>query len=151
MSIHSSIRPCKHRNRSQVRQTSTSLPSQCIEDDALTSSSQETGALSFNCPEQRPSTSSRYDYSGQHEPLHSQVSIASNGVDYFEDSVQTSLSPSMAGDSFANSPNHTPTAGEHQFAQYGPVCLYVFKQDTFPRNWCLRMISNPYPFHSQAM
>lgn len=32
------------------------------------------------------------------------------------------------------------------FNQYAPVCLYLFHQDTFPRNICLRMISNPYPF-----
>ena len=110
------------------------------------------------------------------------VSIASNnGGEYYggEDSVQTSVTPSVLGDSSYNSatintqsPHRTGHrggggggghhhkngggnsggggSGDHPFSQYAPVCLYVFKQDTFPRNWCLKMISNPYPFPTRA-
>lgn len=153
MSIHSSSRGSKHRNhRSQVRQTTSNcLPSQCIEDEGLTNSSQETGpaSLTFSETQHRVGSYRGNDHpSHNHEPLNAQTSIASNGAD-FEDSLQTSISPSNAGDSYNNSlhsSSHRPVP-EHQFSQYVPVCLYVFQQDTFPRNWCLQMISNPYPFH----
>jgi voltage-dependent calcium channel T type alpha-1G len=32
-----------------------------------------------------------------------------------------------------------------------PIALKYLDQNTRPRNWCLRMITNPYPFISQIL
>lgn len=34
------------------------------------------------------------------------------------------------------------------FPELAPVVFFCLKQTTCPRNWCIRMVSSPYPFHS---
>lgn len=36
------------------------------------------------------------------------------------------------------------------FPELAPVVFFCLKQTTCPRNWCIRMVSSPYPFHSRA-
>ena len=33
------------------------------------------------------------------------------------------------------------------YPSYMPISMYCLHQTSAPRSWCLRMISNPYPFH----
>ncbi|KAI4822954.1 hypothetical protein KUCAC02_008472 [Chaenocephalus aceratus] len=33
------------------------------------------------------------------------------------------------------------------FPELAPVVFFCLKQTTCPRNWCIRMVSSPYPFH----
>ncbi|KPP59679.1 hypothetical protein Z043_122378, partial [Scleropages formosus] len=32
------------------------------------------------------------------------------------------------------------------FPELAPVVFFCLKQTTCPRSWCIRMVSNPYPF-----
>ena len=32
------------------------------------------------------------------------------------------------------------------FPELAPVVFFCLKQTTFPRSWCIRMVSSPYPF-----
>lgn len=32
------------------------------------------------------------------------------------------------------------------FPELAPVVFFCLKQTTCPRNWCIRMVSSPYPF-----
>lgn len=34
------------------------------------------------------------------------------------------------------------------FPELAPVVFFCLKQTTCPRNWCIRMVSSPYPFYS---
>uniref|UniRef100_A0A3Q3FT28 Uncharacterized protein n=1 Tax=Labrus bergylta TaxID=56723 RepID=A0A3Q3FT28_9LABR len=34
------------------------------------------------------------------------------------------------------------------FPELAPVVFFCLKQTTCPRNWCIRMVSSPYPFHT---
>jgi hypothetical protein len=36
---------------------------------------------------------------------------------------------------------------ELPYPSYVPISLYCLDQTSAPRSWCLKMISNPYPFH----
>ena len=137
MSIHSSIRPnSKHRNQRRR----TSQLNQCHENDGIANTSSQ-AAETVSCGEPKQTVQ-------QHESFTNNLaySITTNGVDN-EDSLHASISPSMVGDSLSNSNLHRTEPPGHQFSQYVPVCLYIFHRDTFPRNWCLKMISDPYPFH----
>ncbi|CAL8306067.1 unnamed protein product [Merluccius merluccius] len=35
------------------------------------------------------------------------------------------------------------------FPELAPVVFFCLKQTTCPRNWCIRMVSSPYPFAMQ--
>lgn len=32
------------------------------------------------------------------------------------------------------------------YPELAPVVFFCLKQTTFPRHWCIRMVSSPYPF-----
>uniref|UniRef100_W5NMU0 Voltage-dependent T-type calcium channel subunit alpha-1G n=2 Tax=Lepisosteus oculatus TaxID=7918 RepID=W5NMU0_LEPOC len=34
------------------------------------------------------------------------------------------------------------------YPELAPVVFFCLKQTTCPRNWCIRMVCNPYPFRS---
>lgn len=185
MSIHSSVRPLKHRNhsRNQVRQTSISVSSpngasSClgvsgiIDDDALTNQSTNSSCsgcsqesrdtYSCNCPitshhrnnngrhhqhrkhEYHHRASHSYSHHHHHHQQHrTSSSIGSNRGEYFDDSIQITSNATHS----ANTSSSPRSGNGQRFSQYMPTCLYMFHQETFPRNWCLKMISNPYPFH----
>lgn len=67
----------------------------------------------------------------------------------------TSNTGAANNNNLSSQPNNNINNGnnihETPFNQYAPVCLYFFHQDTFPRNICLRMISNPYPFQNKNL
>lgn len=48
---------------------------------------------------------------------------------------------------FINQESTSQVRQELPFPDYVPVTLCYLKQTSRPRNWCLQMISNPYPFH----
>ena len=45
-------------------------------------------------------------------------------------------------------PNSQPNSDEGlPYSTYMPISMYCLHQTSAPRSWCLKMISNPYPFH----
>jgi len=47
--------------------------------------------------------------------------------------------------------NASKEDSEHEslpYPTYMPISLYCLDQRSAPRSWCLKMISNPYPFHN---
>ncbi|XP_072298412.1 uncharacterized protein [Eucyclogobius newberryi] len=37
------------------------------------------------------------------------------------------------------------------YPELAPVVFFCLKQTTCPRNWCIRMVSSPYPFTNTAV
>ncbi|KAL7377660.1 hypothetical protein ABVT39_002791 [Epinephelus coioides] len=37
------------------------------------------------------------------------------------------------------------------FPELAPVVFFCLKQTTCPRNWCIRMVSSPYPFTQRGI
>lgn len=41
------------------------------------------------------------------------------------------------------------SAPELPYGQYAPVTFYYLRQSSAPRKWCLAIVSNKYPVHSE--
>ncbi|KYO36293.1 voltage-dependent T-type calcium channel subunit alpha-1H-like [Alligator mississippiensis] len=55
-------------------------------------------------------------------------------------------SPELGNDEDLNSPPDPDVP----YPDLAPVVFFCLKQTTSPRNWCIKMVCNPYPFRAAA-
>uniref|UniRef100_A0A8C4JKA8 Calcium voltage-gated channel subunit alpha1 I n=1 Tax=Dromaius novaehollandiae TaxID=8790 RepID=A0A8C4JKA8_DRONO len=86
------------------------------------------------------------------QPLHTSAICPLESMDLGISEQQTPLeqpvsSPDLREDEEVNSPPDP----DIPYPDLAPVVFFCLKQTTSPRNWCIKMVCNPYPFQCVSM